>query len=142
MKRYIILVAVAIMLVLLLASPYLIDNISATNFENNIENKISVIENTTVEQIYSFCGNTAGTGNRTDIYVCVLVKTALKEDKFEEYLNDATVITKVDSAEIQTSTMSFVGIKFENAEFDKSQNYYIVEYFKKAPCSGLDMRGY
>lgn len=142
MKKYVFYVSAVIIIVLLLASPYLIDNIAATNFANDTENKISVIENTTVEQIYSFCGNTAGTGNRTDIYVCVLVKTALEEDEFDAALSDATVITKVYSAESQTSTMSFVGIKFENAEFDESQNYYIVEYFKKAPCSGFDMRGY
>ena len=35
-----------------------------------------------------------------------------------------------------------VGVKFENINFDESQNYYIVEYVKKSPCSGLDLRGY
>ena len=87
-------------------------------------------------------GNVGGTGNHTDMWVCVLIKTDMSEERLAELVVGEIKISKVDSSEYKTDSMTVLGIEFDDVEFDSNTSYYIAEFIERAPCSDFDLRGH
>lgn len=129
-------VLLAMMILPFLICP-IIDNAALRNYKKEVLNTLKLPQNTEVIETVGGCGNTSGTGNHAELYVAVLVKTTLSENKWKSYY---TVSHDVSLDGEQTFAMSLVGLYFSH--IDNPEGYYILEYAKEAPCSDFDLRGY
>jgi len=114
-----------------------IDNIALENYKKEVLNTLNLPPDTVIIEAVSGCGNTSGTGNHTELYVAVLVKTALSE---HEWKSANAASHDVVSERAQTSAMSLVGVSF--SQINDPEGYYIFEFTKNAPCSDFDLRGH
>lgn len=64
---------------------------------------------TAVAETIEGCGNTSGTGNHTELYVAVLLKTDLNEDALREYYPSAL---SAEECGWKTLAMVCVGVSF------------------------------
>lgn len=142
MKKNVIFVSIAILLVLLLCSPYLIDNTAANLFKSEIEEKIESTENVTLIKAKVGLGNVGGTGNHTDMCVFALIKSELSEQQLSDLFDNEIGIKKADNSSFNTDAMKALGISFEDVTFEEGEEYYVVEFIKQAPCSDFDLRGH
>lgn len=115
----------------------IIDNIALSQYKKEVLNTLNPPSNTEVVEVVSVCGNTSGTGNHTEMYVAVLVKTTLSENEWKSF---HVVSHNVSLDGEQTFAMSLVGVNFSH--IDNSEGYYIFEYIQQAPCSDFDLQGY
>lgn len=121
--------------------PYWIDDLALSTYKEEIEKRIDDIPEVATLQVVSGCGNNSGTGNHTDLYVAVLVETNLEIDDIK---NKITGITDVyDCANgYRTLAMYIINLSFNEESHSGSENCYILEFSKRAPCSAFDMRGH
>ena len=130
------------LLIGLIFSPYIINDIACANYENKVNNIVSNEENVKLLEIVSGCGNSSGTGNHTDLYVAVLIETSLSKEKVKEAFNNVRGINLIKTYNEQTLAMSIINLQFSKTEFINDKNYYILEFVKKAPLSDFDLRGH
>ena len=142
MKKAVLIIIATVFVILLFGSPYIIDNVAAARYKNQITDSINEISNITVVASECGLGNVGGTGNHTDMWVCVLIKTDMSEERLTELVVGEIKISKVDSSEYKTDSMTVLGVEFDEVEFDSNTSYYIAEFIERAPCSDFDLRGH
>lgn len=85
-------------------------------------------------------GNTGGTGNHTEIWVAILIKTELSEQEIEEFYNRD--VQKVDKENQKTFVMN-TDQNFSSLQgISDYTGYYIVEYIGVPVFSFFDLRGH
>ena len=125
------------------ATPVLIDNIACTVYKNRIIKSIMLPENAIVIDTVSGCGNTSGTGNHTESYVAVLVKsdTPLNRSELSKTVNVKFDDFDVFSFKEPTFTPGAVSVSFVLSEEQNIDDYYVLWFCRRAPMSWLDIRG-
>ena len=99
-------------------------------------------EKTEIVEVISGCGNTGGTGNHTEIWAGMLIKTELAEKGIHSYF-DLLNVQKVDESHKHTFIMDLLGTRFNRlADVSQYDGYYIVETIDKAVSSSFDLRGH
>ncbi len=140
-KIFRIIFALFIMLLALIILPFVIfpimDNIALGNYKKEVLDTLNLPPNTEIVETISGCGNTGGTGNHTEMYVAILVKTTLSEEEWKSY---SFISHDVLADGEKTFAMSLVGVYFSH--IDDPEGYYILEYAREAPYSDFDIRGH
>ena len=130
-----------IILLVLIILPFvispIIDNVALGNYKKEVLDTLYLPPDTEIVETISGCGNTSGTGNHTEMYVAILVKTSLSEEEWKSY---GFLSHDVLAEGEKTFSMSLVGVYFSH--IDNPEGYYILEYAKQAPCSDFDIRGH
>lgn len=130
---------IAAIIIPFIAAP-VIDDIALANYKKEVLSNLELPADTEVIEIVTGCGNTSGTGNHTELYVAILVKTDLTENDWKDY-----GISALDSGSNKTEplAMGCIGLSFDLDEEDGfADGYHILEYSKSAPCSMFDLRGH
>lgn len=127
---------IALVILPFIAGP-IIDNMALRHFKASVLKDLDLPPGTDIIETVSGCGNTGGTGNHTELYVAILVKSTLSEAEWEEY---GLASHKVSADGAETWAMGCVGQSF--SRIDNTDGLYILEYAKSAPCSDFDLRGH
>lgn len=130
------LVLFAALVLLFVLSP-VIDDIALNHYEEETTSALELPPDTKIIGTVSKCGNTSGTGNHTEMYLAVLVKTSLSEKTWNEY---GFISHSVSADGEQTYTMKVLNLDFPH--MDEPDGCYILEYAEDAPCSSFDLRGH
>lgn len=137
----IIFLTVFLLLIAIIVLPWvispIIDNIALGHYESQILEELELPPDVEVIEIIHGCGNTGGTGNHTEMYVGMLVKTSLPAEEWDEY-HDQVYSTLTHGME--TWAMGCTGISFSGEYIE--EGYYILEFIQSAPCSEFDLRGH
>ncbi len=103
-------------------------------------------EKTKIIEVVSGCGNTSGTGNHTEILICLLIKSNLSQEKITEFYKNNyqyVDVVKVEKEEPFMLSMQLLGLEFKKLKGIKDYNgYYIVEMVENAVSSDFDLRGH
>lgn len=126
--------------------PMIVNDIKAKIITSQIE-KEKPPEQTEVIEVISGCGNTGGTGNHTEIWIGILVKTELSEtdlflyySKKYEYIN---IYEYLAEEEEYRFIMGQINKTFRQIEpNDGYEKYFVVGIYEKAVFSELDLRGH
>ncbi len=146
---FLVLISALIIIALLIAAiflPMLINDISLPNYENQILQELNLPDGVVIEEYISACCNSSGTGDHTDLYVAVLVKSTvdveiLKQSMENFHLEDTHYfVHDVEACGDITLAMEIADITFEK-ELKVTDGYYIIEFNKRAPLSWFDLRG-
>ena len=136
----IIFLAVFFLLIAVIVLPFvvspIIDNIALARYETQILEELDLPPDAEVIEIIHGCGNTGGTGNHTEMYVGMLVKTSLPAEEWEEYHYQ---VYSTLTHGMETWAMGCVGLSFSEEYI--AEGYYILEFIESAPCSEFDLRG-
>jgi len=99
--------------------------------------------NTQILESLSGCGNVGGTGNHTDMWAGILIKTELEEKDVEQFYKEY-YIKKVDTSNYQTFAMECVNKEFSNLNnIDDYEGFYIIETVERHEFySFFDLRGH
>ena len=124
------------MIVLPLVICPIIDNIALGRYESQILKELDLPPDAEVIEIIHGCGNTGGTGNHTEMYVGMLIKTSLSAEEWEEYHYQ---VYSTLTHGMETWAMGCVGLSFSEEYI--AEGYYILEFIESAPCSEFDLRG-
>ena len=145
----------AIILLLLIISPYIVapilNNIKANILHNQI-NKIELPE-TNIVGSYSYVGLTYGNGNHTEIAIVLLVESDLSIKEIYDYYNNLQDDLYIDVYSLSSLSSDYyrLGYMRFNDELEKlgivviSKGYYIVEIIGSAVShftSSYDIRGH
>ena len=115
----------------------IVDDIALTQFKSHLIETLALPPNTQMVDVVSGCGNTGGTGNHTELYVGILLKTTLSQEEWNLYYpNVHNVFLHGET----TWSMSAVNLSF--SKIDNPQGHYILEKQKTAPWSNFDIRGH
>jgi len=141
MKKSIVFLLVIFILIFLFSSPVYIaeavNNIALDIYEREVLKQLELPKDTMIKEIISGCGNTSGTGNHTDLYVGILVRTTLSA---EEWARQEKKANYVGSAQKPSMAMQLLDLEFTWSE--NGEGYYVLEYYKRAPMSAFDWRGH
>lgn len=128
----------------LLFVPQMINDAYLPSFRKEVIENLTLPEGSEMVEYVSSCGNSSGTGDHTDLYVAILIKSSLDEDTIKEYYKDDEHYWRTwNTARLDTTKtfgMVCMNLEFE-ADIDKIEGYYILEYCKSAPLSWFDIRG-
>lgn len=144
-----IIIAILILIPILIITPFIgfpiANNIKATILANEMKKSTPPVK-TEIIEVVSGCGNTGGTGNHTEILICLLIKSDLPQEKITELykgIYSYIDVVKVKKEETSTFSMQTVGLEFEKLKGIKEYNrYYIVERIEDAVSSEFDLRGH
>ncbi len=112
------------------------DKLAATWAEN-----IVLPDNTEIIEVISGCGNTSGTGNHTEVWAGILIKSDMSPEKVMAFWDSNILV--VDENNIRTHAMYLLNEEFKY--FDTASQYegfYIIEKTGEAVSSGFDLRGH
>ena len=141
----------------LLLLPYFIvpvlNNIKADRLAKEMRNA-PVPEQTEVVEVIAGCGNTGGTGNHTEIWIGMLVKSELSQEELTDFYkqwqetNGKTPYIRVENAkEERGSEYSFI-LSLLQMELRSMRTisdytgYYVVGVTENAVSSSFDLRGH
>lgn len=113
------------------------DDMALRRYRVEILEQMELPADTVAVEVVSDCGNTGGTGNHTELYVAVLLKTDLSESAFREYYPHAL---EAEEHGWETWSMGCVGVSFKEQQAEGK--YYILEFIESAPWGDLDLRGH
>ena len=117
----------------------ILNDIKANNLKQELQSA-PLPQNTEIIAALSGCGNTGGTGDHTEIWAGILIRTELSEDEIYQYYGDD--VQRVDSNKQKTFIMDLIGKEFTNLKsISKYDGYYIVEQVGNAVSSFFDIRG-
>ncbi len=116
----------------------ILDNIALSRYKEEVISGLELPDSTEIAEVISGCGNSSGTGNHTDMYVGILVRTDLTEEEFfSQYSGEAY---SAQENEMETWAMGCIGVSFDMKEAE--EGYYILEFTAAAPYSEFDLRGH
>lgn len=116
----------------------ILDNIALSRFRSEVLADLELPDNTEIAEVISDCGNSGGTGNHTDLYVGILVKTDLPDEEFLSQYSDSAYSAL--EKEMETWAMGCIGVYFDKKEAE--EGYFILEFIDQAPYSEFDLRGH
>ncbi len=130
-------VMIALMIpVLLIYIPQIVNDFACMIYRAEIEANFRGNDEIEVVKIVHACGNTSGTGDHTELWVGILIKT--------DYTYEELVFALADSGVDDISQVNELDIwqnKFGISAFENKDGYYILEFIKSAPLSWFDLRG-
>lgn len=132
---WIVIVPIVILIGVYFVAPA-VNDLSVPAFEKEVMDGLDLPENAEVVEYVSGCGNSSGTGNHTDLYVAVLIRSDLTRRELADVYGNLRV-SEYDGE--QTLAMSIIGLDFE--EKTGGEGFYVVEFSKTAPMSMFDIRG-
>lgn len=127
---------ILLMPILLIFAPQIVNDIACMIYRTEVEAEFRADERIEVVRIEHACGNTSGTGDHTELWVGILIKT---EHSYEELVFEAKALGASDISEVNELETS--QDLFEISELESTDGYYILEFIKPAPLSWLDLRG-
>lgn len=119
----------------------ILNDIKADKLAIEWAENIVLPNNTEIVEVISGCGNTGGTGNHTEIWAGILIKSDLPPDNVKAFWGSDIFV--VDESNTRTFIMRLLGNQFKY--FDKATEYegfYIIERVDKAVSSEFDLRGH
>ena len=142
-------IVILILIPILIITPFIAfpiaNDIKAKILTNEMQ-KSTPPEKTKIIEVVSGCGNTSGTGNHTEILICLLIKSDLSQEKITEFYKNNypyVDVVKVEKEQTCILSMQIVGLEFKKLKDIKDYNgYYVVERVVDAISSGLDLRGH
>lgn len=154
-KRVLFVIPVIIFIVVV---PYVVFPILNDTKANNLKEEMlsqAMPEKTELVEIVAGCGNTSGTGDHTEVLVCLLVKSELSAEELYEFFSTDykgpnpektnrhyVEVFAVTEGKTTTLAMETVGLKFERtAEGLNTDDLYIVLRTEDAVSSVFDLRG-
>lgn len=137
-------IAILVLFLLLISGivlPFLlarvVDDIALGRYRSQVLRELGLPEGITLVETIAGCGNTGGTGNHTELFVAVLLKTELSEEEFRAYYPHAY---NAEEKGWETWAMGCVGVRFRQPQEEGS--YHILEFIKSAPWGDWDIRGH
>ncbi|MEL7657267.1 hypothetical protein DesLBE_0220 [Desulfitobacterium sp. LBE] len=103
--------------------------------------------NTEIVEAISGCGNTGGTGNHTEVWIGLLVKSGLSKKELLKYYSDLynyieVYETAADGAGYPI-IMQFIDDEFKSFEnISNHDDYFIIGRTENAVSSSFDLRGH
>ncbi len=142
---FIIVIIIVLVPILLLYVPQTVNDICCLQFKNEVEADVEATEGVeNIKTVYK-CGNTSGTGDHTELWVAVMIKTELTYDALCEKIscNSITRIEEVDKYSFpHFADEELFSMLLEHSTAKKeNEQYYIFQFTKPAPLSWLDIRG-
>ncbi len=125
----------------LIAIPVKINDFLLVGFTKDVIEGLEMPENTVMVEYIAECGNSSGTGDHTDLYVVVLIKSDLDYVTLAEHFTEDENFWRMQSVKEHgehTIGMGNIGLKFDTV-FEEPDKYFILEYNKSAM---LDFRGW
>ena len=113
------------------------DDLALGRYRSEVLENLALPPGTGVVEVVSGCGNTSGTGNHTELYVGILVKTSLSEEAWAALCPDSR---SVSAQGPDTPAMGGLGLSF--AQLETAEGVYILEFSTPAPFSDFDLRGH
>ncbi len=139
------LVIAPIAIIVVIVSLYIIfpilNDIKANRLATDWAENIALPDNTEIVEVISGSGNTGGTGNHTEIWAGILIKSNLSSDEVNAFFGSDVFV--VDKSNTRTFIMSLMNKKF--SYLDISTDYddlYIIEIIDEAVSSEFDLRGH
>ena len=127
--------------------PMYINDMALSEYQAQVVQDLVLPEGTTVEEYISACCNSSGTGNHTDLYVAVLIKSTADYETLSEKVKNSFAeedtycnIHVVEKNGSETLAMKTADISFSK-KIEQPTGYYILEFNKRAPLSLFDLRG-
>ena len=126
--------------------PMYINDKALARYETQVLQNLVLPDDAVVEEYISACCNSSGTGNHTDLYVAVLVKSTVDYETIKQSIDgfslEDTNCFVYDVARLgdKTLAMEITGISFSK-DIENAENYYIIAFNKRAPMSWFDLRG-
>lgn len=135
------------LIALLIQLPIYVNDTALLQFEQKVLGKLNFSEEVVFVESISACCNSSGTGNHTDLYVAVLVKSAADCETLSETVKNSFAeedtycnIYLVEKNGSETLAMKIADISFSK-KIEQPTGYYILEFNKRAPLSLFDLRG-
>ena len=156
MKKRILIVV--LVLVFLNIVPYivfpLLNDIKANNLKEEMSGQ-AMPEKTELIEIVAGCGNTSGTGDHSEVLICLLVKSELSAEELNEFFSTSfrdpedetnnrhsVEVIRVTNGKTTTLAMGIVGLKFRDMpEAIDDNDLYIIQRVENAVSSFFDLRG-
>ncbi len=143
-KKKVLIYAVTLILLIMvlicaIKLPMLINDLALSKYETQVLQDLKLPEGVTVVEYISACCNSSGTGDHTDLYVAVLVKSEVDKEvlvKAAEKLYG--FVYDVKTRGDKTLAMKIADIEF-GEKIENTDNCFIMEFSKRAPL--LDLRG-
>ena len=138
----IVLAVILISFCALLFVPQIVNDAALPPFREEVIENLTLPEKSEMIEYVSGCGNTSGTGDHTELYVAVLIKSSLTLEELKAYYarESNTYVHDCSGFEAMPVGMMAINAEFET-DIEKAEGYYILEYRKSAPLSWLDIRG-
>ena len=117
----------------------ILNDIKANNLKQELQSA-PLPQSTEIIEALSGCGNTGGTGDHTETWAGIIIKTELSEDEIYSFYGDN--VQKVDLDKRKTFIMDLIGKEFTSLKsISEYDGYYIVERVGNAVSSFFDIRG-
>lgn len=121
--------------VLLVMLPQAVNDIACLSYRAEVEATLSGAEYIEVIEIASACGNTSGTGDHTELWVGVIIKSNLSLDELTALFGaEVSLYDEIDKLDSWQD-------KFSADVEGGADGYYLLEFIKTAPMSWFDLRG-
>jgi hypothetical protein len=116
-----------------------LNDIKAAKLKNTLQSN-PLPQNTKIIDVVSGCGNTGGTGDHTEIWAAILIKTELSEEEIYEFYGKK--VFKVSDEDKETFIMRLLDKEFACLkEISNYDGYYIIECIGDPVSSFFDFRG-
>lgn len=116
-----------------------LNDIKANILKQELQNA-PLPQSTKIIKSLAGCGNTGGTGDHTEVWAAILIKTDLSEDEIYKFYGKN--IQKVDAFRQNTFIMELLDKEFSRLnDISDYDGYYIVERTDDAVSSFFDIRG-
>ncbi len=152
MKKWLIKIPITLFatLFLLIISAYLIfpilNDMKAEKLAEEMLNS-SPPNNTEIVEVISGCGNTGGTGNHTEVWIGLLVKSGLSKEELLKYYSDLydyiEVYETVTDGAGYSMIMQFIDDESKSFKnISTHDDYFIIGRTENAISSFFDLRGH